>query len=124
MIWDGPIGDTADIGQSDIYVEDCNGVYVGSDHNAYYGTQGTADKKPLLEIIKSVEVDELPRIKARLEKLEYENQKMRDQNKILRRKLDYWRGQSKELAELRKIKYSISQDKNRNVIKALKRGLS
>ena len=48
---------------------------------------------------------------------------MRLQNKNLQRKLDYWRGQSKELAELRKIKYAISQDKNRSMMRALKRGI-
>jgi len=76
-----------------------------------------------LETIKSSEINDLPRIKERLKKLELENAHMRDHSKILQRKLDYWRGQSAELAELRKIKYSISKDKNKSVIRALKRGI-
>jgi len=104
----------------DYYAEDCNGVYAGSD--ATTGTQGTANNYGL-ETIKSSEVDDLPRIKARLKKLEYENEKMRERNKSLGRKLDYWRGQSAELAELRKLKHSIDKDKNRSMIRALKRGI-
>lgn len=80
--------------------------------------------KPKLETMMYSESDELPRIKDRLEQLEYENQKMRDQNKLIQRKLKYWREQSKELAELRLMKYQISKDKDRVLIKALKRGTS
>lgn len=92
-------------------------------HEKYKGTQSTADNGYKLETIKSSEVDDLPRIKARLEELESQNFNLKLNNKTLRRKLEYWRSQSEELAELRKIKYSISKDKNRSIIRALKRGI-
>lgn len=111
MMWN-EYGDTADIGSNEIYVEDCNGMVIS-------GTQGTANNYRL-ESIKSSEVDDLPAIKDRLKKLEQENVHMRLQNKILQRKISYWREQSKELAELRKIKYSISKDKSKTIIRALK----
>lgn len=100
--------------------EDCN------DCSDSYTTGYTNGVVPsfTLETIRSSEIDDLPRIKARLEKLEQENTHMRLQNKILKRKIDYWRGQSAELAELRKIKYSISKDKSKTIIRALKRGIS
>lgn len=79
--------------------------------------------KSRLEAIRSSELDELPYIKSRLEKLEHENRMMRDQSTILQRKLKYWREQAKELAELRLMRYQIRKNKDRSLISALKRGI-
>ena len=77
-----------------------------------------------LETIKSSEINDLPRIKERLKELEHQNKEMRKKNKILRRKLGYGRNLDAELFVVRRIKHSIDKDKNKNIIRGLKRGIS
>ena len=112
MMWDGD-SDPYNMRTSET-AKDCN-----ESCDSVYATSYTNGVVPSfkLETIKSLEINDLPHIKDRLERLEHQNQKIRKQNKILRKKLGYWRNLAAELFVLRRIKHTIDKDKNRSIIR-------